>query len=259
MLRQQTDESDALSAERVRVTPEELAAAISRLDARKDANQRHADATIPIGEAVQQLGLEATPEEILAEVRTVRASKPKRRLGLRARLGVAALVVLSLMGGEAVYSFYGPPWGWISRPADETVTFTSAPVATPGRIQLAPSLLVGSGSGKMLLLSEVGDDQPIHCGYGGGAFQQYSPGASTAWTLIKHGGKVYVRGWTLDMSPVVLAKAGADVSTVGDAHFRVPITLPVSGFTVVTDAGSDTLFHAVNIHLDKHAYEKWQP
>lgn len=256
-------------AAKVRVTPEELAAAISRLEARKDADERQVDGTIPIGEAVQQLGLEATPEEILDEVRAARASKPKRRLGLRDRLGVAALVVLSLLGGEAVYSFYGPPWAWISRPADQTqaVTFTPAPVDTPGHIQLDPSLiqlnpslLVGNASGKLVLLSEVGDDQPVHCGYGGGAFQQYSPSASTAWTLIKHNGQVYVRGRTLKMSPKVFSSEGADVTAVDtDPGFVVPVTLPLNGFQVRPNAGNDIEFHAVNIHLDKHAYEKWQP
>lgn len=248
----------------VRVTPEELAAALSRIEARKDAGQRHTDGTIPIGEAVQQLGIDTTPEEILAEVRTARASKPKRRLGLRDRLGIAALVVLSLLGGEAVYSFYGPPWAWISRPSDQTqaVTFTlPPPQAVPKRISLDPNLLVNTASSKLVMLSEVGDNQPVHCRYSDGRFQQYSPEDNQqSWELIKHDGKVYVRGRTLKMSAKVFSTAGADVTAVyNDPGFASPITLPVNGFDIVPGAGNNIEFHAINIHLDKHAYEKWQP
>ena len=80
------DNPDILSqpAAQVRVTPEELATAVSRIEARKDTDQRRADGTIPIGEAVQQLGLAVTPEEVLAEVQVARAQqaahrKPPRR------------------------------------------------------------------------------------------------------------------------------------------------------------------------------------
>jgi len=64
-------EAPSQPAAQVRVTPEELATALSRIEARKDAGQRHADGTIPIGEAVQQLGLDTTPEEVLAEVQAI--------------------------------------------------------------------------------------------------------------------------------------------------------------------------------------------
>ncbi len=74
MLRQEDPHPtpDTLSAAQTRVTPEELAHAIASLEARRLDETRHQENTIPIGEAVRELGLDATPEEVLAEVRAQR-------------------------------------------------------------------------------------------------------------------------------------------------------------------------------------------
>ena len=250
------DNPDILSqpAAQVRVTPEELATAVSRIEARKDTDQRRADGTIPIGEAVQQLGLAVTPEEVLAEVQVARAQqaahrKPPRRRRLALLSGVG-LAVLGLIGWWSV------PHATQSQAPNVN---QSAVQETPRRILLDPNLLVGDKTGKLVMLSEVGDDQPVHCRYSGGSFQQFSPGNNVElWQLVKHGGKVYVRGRILKMSPKVFLSQGADVTAVdNDPEFSVPITLAVEGFDVLPGVGSNVEFHAVNIHLDKHVYEKW--
>ncbi len=61
-----------VSAAQARVTPQELAQATAAIEARQNAIAQHEAATIPIGEAVHQLNLEATPEEVLAEVQAQR-------------------------------------------------------------------------------------------------------------------------------------------------------------------------------------------
>lgn len=240
----------------VRVTPEELAAAIARLEARRAG----ADGKIAIGDAVTELSLDATPEEVLAEVRAgqiVSAGQTPqavRRKGLSSRERVGLIVA----GGAIAWGLMGyflvssPP---SASPAAVSPTINVSP--PPQRLSLNPNLLVGERSGKMVLLSEVGDAQPVHCGYSSGSLQPYSPGAGTQWTLIKHGGKTYVRGWILKMFPAVLAQDGADVSTNGDPAYAVRLTLPVRGFEVSTPDGDDAKFHASNVHLDGHAYEKW--
>ncbi len=77
MLRQEDPHPtpDTLSAAQTRVTPEELAHAIASLEARRLDETRHQEGTIPIGEAVRELGLDATPEEVLAEVRAQREAR----------------------------------------------------------------------------------------------------------------------------------------------------------------------------------------
>lgn len=113
---------------------------------------------------------------------------------------------------------------------------------------------------KIELLSEVGDDQPFYCyyDYGSGSFYSYSSltGPAWSWMLIKHNGQVYVRGGMPRMSAYALQKDGAHVTW--DSDSGIPVTLPLSGFQVIAGTGDEkTGLQAVNIHLDKHAYEKW--
>ena len=241
------------SAAQVRVTPEELAAAVTALQIRKEGSP----GTIAIGDAVDELGLDATPEEVLAEVEARRVAKARPFSQKRLKVLLAALAALV---GMSV-------WGISQRPPDNpsynvhTVPNTYASLNKPGRIYLDSTLLVGDASGKIMMLSEVGDDQPVHCTYDlrTGGFSQYTPGnAQILWTLVKHGGKVYVRGHMQKMSPKVFSVLGADVTSIdNDPQFSIPVTLPIDGFTVEPGAGSAVEFHANDVHLDKYAYEKW--
>jgi len=150
------------------------------------------------------------------------------------------------------------------RQTQDHQTAVSANISSvPVPISLDPNLLVGDAAGKLVMLSEVGDNQPVRCTFDnqGSLLRQYYPSnAQALWTLIKHNGKVYVRGRMLRMSSKVFLSDGADVTNVdNDPLFAVPVTLPLNGFLVLPNVGNEGEFHAVNIHLDKHAYEKWQP
>ncbi len=113
------------------------------------------------------------------------------------------------------------------------------------------------------MLSEVADNQPVHCrlinSFSDCSFAPYlSDDAGEQWTLIKHDGKVYVRGWILRMSEKVFQTNGIDVSAHQDGtNFVVPITLPLKSFQVIPGPGNNIEFHAQDIRLDKHAWEKW--
>jgi len=259
------DNPDILSqpAAQVRVTPEELATAVSRIEARKDTDQRRADGTIPIGEAVQQLGLGVTPEEVLAEVRAARAQRATQRKGPspRQRLGLMLGVGIGLVGLV----------GWWSVPRVDPNQVPphvalSVPQTVLRRLPLDPNLLVGDKTGKLVMLSEVGDEQPVRCGYFAGGLRQYTPGGTgVTWILIKHGGRVYIRGWMLKMSPKALAANGTGISASRTSSHVVAVTLPVDGFmektpdTSGTQMYSDTILPVEDVRLDKHAYEKWNP
>ena len=67
-------------AAQIRVTPEELAAALSALEADKQEAVRHRESTVPIGEVVSEMNLEVTPDEVWAQVQ-------KQRSGRRPFLG----------------------------------------------------------------------------------------------------------------------------------------------------------------------------
>jgi hypothetical protein len=70
------EESLEAPAAAERVTAEELTAALRRIGDRREAELRAG--RITIGEAVKDLKLEATPEEILAEVQALRVPVPKK-------------------------------------------------------------------------------------------------------------------------------------------------------------------------------------
>ncbi len=77
-----------LPAAQIRVTSEELTAALVALEASKQEALRRQEeearllaATIPIGQAVKDLSLDATPEEIWAEVQAQRGAEDRREEG----------------------------------------------------------------------------------------------------------------------------------------------------------------------------------
>ncbi len=77
MLRQEDPQPtpSTLSAAQTRVTPEELAHALAALEARRLDETRYEENTIPIGQAVSELDIDATSEEVLAEVLAQRRAK----------------------------------------------------------------------------------------------------------------------------------------------------------------------------------------
>ena len=243
-------------AAKVRVTPEELAAAITRLEARKDSHQHQADGTVAIGDVVQELSLTLSPEDIEAEInqqRAERSSVKTRRKGDTRGFRLLAVAI-----GIA----------WIS-------TFSSQlPRQPPGMSTLSASstLLVQDSirGGKILrTLGEMPNDKPVLCMFD----QTYNSGFTSyseprdAWIIIKHDGKVYLRGWTERMSYAAQRAAGK-ITIYDDPNnnyspgidaARVPITIPLDGFKCVEDQSSINYVLAADVHLDKHAYEKWNP
>ena len=69
---------------------------------------------------------------------------------------------------------------------------------------------------------------------------------------------ITVRARPTTPSPVAMAhepSCPAALASILPPHSWM--TLPLKGFDVVPGVGNYIEFHAVNIHLDKHAYEKW--
>lgn len=253
-----SSEAAAPPAAQVRVTPQELAAAIARLEAR----QGETDGTIPLGDAVQELGLNATPEELLREIEAGRARQQERPIGprkarvLRVALSGLAAAVLIVSGLVVARTGSAPP------PPTFTVTAPAAPQAAP--IAAPDTLLVRQRDGKMVLLSEVPNDQPVLCELAatetGAKLADFAP-ASSHWTVIKHGGKVYVRGWIGDMSNTALRSTTVtlhDLAYYVTSGMRpVPITLPLSGFQSPPGLTSDNMISASHVIPDEHLKEKW--
>lgn len=259
MLRHEDNqETPAPTAAQARVTPQELTEALARLEAR----QEDGEGTIPLGEAVQELGLKATPEELLCEIEAgrTRSQEGQARTHQRRsdRLKVGSVFALAFLMFGAMFAFLRTPVH--PRPVPPVVAATvPEPQAPPLSITIDPHLMVGDTSGKIVEFSDVGDDQPVLCGYVYGTFEPYSfNGSGPFWTVIKHHGQVYVRGWMSQTAQQVRQKNGADVEQDSSPVFSIPVTLPLDGFQVVPIENDHEEFHAMNVHLDKHAYKKWE-
>lgn len=91
------------SAAEYRVSAQELSHVVTIIQARKEAEARQRANTVALGDAVEQLGLDMTPEELLAEIRADRSrrsggSRPKRQLTAQRRTFATFAVCAGLAG-----------------------------------------------------------------------------------------------------------------------------------------------------------------
>ncbi len=140
------DETQDLPAASQRVTAEELSRAVSALDEARAAEQIYG--TAPIGQVVEELGLDATPEEIWAQVQQQRAADMAKTAAVAlvktARVSPAARrrvrgwheikgwvwIAFWCFGGVGLVSHWvhpgGPPAGMVIKGDAQTVTSATA-------------------------------------------------------------------------------------------------------------------------------------
>ncbi len=280
MLKQDSAPTEqAASPAQIRVTPEELAKALAAVEARREQSSREAAGTIPIGEAVQQLGFDVTPEEIWAEVQAGRvahdaASKRRPRARRRAARILGTGTVLCLLLGT--YSFQSfNHWhelgeqsarqkvgalaaSQITVPASTTLV---TPVAPSANLTVDPDTLieVKAGQGRIeKTLSEIPNGQAFICSLSDNGTEFQPAGAyNSRWTLIKHKGKTYLRGWIPRMSARAMQVAGLDISDYlpEPASEYKPLTIALNG--IEDSLASGNVIQTLHFHLDKYAWEKW--
>ena len=79
MLKSQNTETQTPSLGKARVTPQELSEALAAIETRKQAEASRLAGTIPIEDAVSELHLDSTPEEIWAEVNAQRQKQAQEK------------------------------------------------------------------------------------------------------------------------------------------------------------------------------------
>ena len=235
-------------AAKVRVTPTELAAAIAALEARKQG----ASGTIAIGEAVDELSLDNTPNDILREIDAQRAQgTAKRRRKRRGLLGLAAALVAAGMAGVILRPHTPLP----------SVSTVAAPQSSP--------------------LSDIRDEQQVYVdthglkqiidGTSASQVQVFTSNDGIRWGLIKHGGKTYVQAYTLQATektlttkPITIVNSedhygsnGAGFDDYGTLYPTVEVTLPVTAF--LYQDSEQTPKHAqitvADVHTDSHLWD----
>lgn len=300
-------------AAQTRVKTEELAHALAAIEARRqDEACRMAD-TVALGDAVRDLQLDVTPEEILAEVQTQRARQQKRVVTEQTRpsetwpvFGMTAKILCAIIG-----AFLFLAWAISPVPHPQSVVPISSPlvaVTPPAPVNLIPpvyepipTLLQTNQerltefyrSGRPLV--DLPDNLAFTCDVIAGRdilrdslpqnnFMPHRPfPGRIGWTFIKRQGQMYVRGWvpkryTQSIESAALVHVYNSLTAYDLGRQPRPITLRVDGMTfremyICTEpAGVDgykkfdvhspmtgsSQFTASHVHLDSHAWEKWQ-
>jgi hypothetical protein len=85
--------TDSAAAENARVTADEFTAALRAIESRRSADAAQRAETVEVGETIRELGIDASPEQILAEVEAIRArnsEQEKTKTDVRAKAQQAA-------------------------------------------------------------------------------------------------------------------------------------------------------------------------
>lgn len=185
-----------------RVTPRELAEAVAAVE-RRHADPPRQDGRISLGEAVEQLGLDATPEELLAEVESRRRAEALFRFAQaqrrrRVRWGATVLAAGALWAGGVVGA------AQVQRratPPLSTVTYSAPSPVDPARIVVTERTAAGP---VVKTLAEVPEGAPalvrpdvlsrvIDIDGTSRAAIDWHEGQS--WTLVRRANRVYLRGY----------------------------------------------------------------
>lgn len=329
MLQHTENEPEPVTAAQTRIKTEELARAVAAIEARRQRDAQALVGTLVIGEAVEELSLDMTPEEILAEVKSQQeeqreqeeasglyphehgdtSNTPSWRMPAWLLAGsiVSALTIIIWWGTanqtQPISSTVYPPpvvtqnYPTVNPhflPGQAPPTFYRTPPShmitrIPDGVGFgcAPHTLDRVLTGENLANIQVYDGEEAFL-YGRRPFADSLPPVPPTtisyrvqggWTLIKHKGRVYVRGWAYlpNLAPTSIRV----FNTPGAPEIKdkaSEITLPTQGihyegmyeriFNVAqgTDPGSglyraapgDQLeIRATDVHLDSHAYENW--
>ena len=254
-----------------RVTPEEFSAAVIAIQKRRAEEERLLSETVAVDEVVRDLNIDATPEEILAEVEAQRKAKIQPRMPAPPRSssdrsvpileqrksfkpvrspryklfeGMAGFVaataatigILAAIFGTNPFHIFG---GKVNEP------LTSIPVGHHVTITNSElDRLINGGAPSSIYVT---DHENLH----------FSP-----WTIVNEGGKYYI--WAYAVSPLPTDLQHTSITLYNDAG-DVPgedatnLTVPVSslkGSSVYGD-GDDGQITVNKLVLDNHKDDDW--
>jgi hypothetical protein len=258
MNEQATDAAD------VRVTAEELVKAVAAVEKRKVNSAPPPSDTILLGEAVQQLHLDVTPEDLLAEIRAQKRQNSSNlntypviteRQGntgnaLAAGIGLAILLFLSF---QVIYLHYAlaraatvlpPPAPSMSLSAPDAVTTeTPAEVETTPPVEATePATGTSSGAVEMKSLAEIAEGESADCDFD--SLQALASGKSPEkvmggvnmpwddklWTITRSDGQFKVHCFASSNDAVRIANGQAGHPYASPGENLTEFLLPVERF-----------------------------
>ena len=292
-LRKLSSEEEVLEgsrgADRHRVSAQELALAVAALE------QRHADAAqsqaelLSVGEAIRELGLPFSAQELWAEVQARRVKRGSDRtsfsllrLWLKSRGKAAGFTLAAALLATTVA--YGVQSGSVAEELSRNPVqhITLADVAkyeivrepTPQDNRLCtlaevPDNVTVIVNANTLSLDNTYVDQNTQNDTPE-RLPQAAEGAPNVWRIVKEEGKLYVRGWVAyDVSASAARLSGVTLystpTALGGGHRMLPFTLRatrgITGtqnmLTYRATGGEWESLHFDRVRMDGHAREKW--
>jgi hypothetical protein len=287
-------EADSASAAAAaRATPDEISQALAAIEARRMQAQRFDQETVPIGEVVSQLGLEVSPDEVLAEVEARRRASAEggqeRRQAEGAARQAASVDAVRVRRSRAVLAaagLAGIVFFMLGLGTVRSVSVPAPPLTAPVAVSeggsvstVNPGTLVqdrGPDGGTILrTLSEVPDGRMVRATLTTsntlrGTFltlQDYAEeGGRGGWRVVKHGDSIYVRGWIPRTSDAALPGRSIvlynDPGQVGEGVTPLPVTVPMDALRVADDQhGMRQAGYLLieSIQTDGHLHDAWWP
>lgn len=273
------------------ISAQELARAVASLEQRRAEADNSREETLPVAEAVRELGLPFSSQEVWAEVQIWRSSLagetkgPSRlRAWMKSRKKATAFTLSALLLASAVA--YGVQTRsvaeeWAKYPVQH-VTLTDVsdyeivqePTAHGVRLcTLAevPENTTVSVNADTLSIDNEYVDQNTQNDTPERLPQAATNGVPSVWPVVKHKGRLYVRGWAAyDVSPDAARLSGITIYSspiaLSGSTKMLPLTLPATSSPYTgrwnkmtsraTGAGWESI-HFDRVRLDKHAGEQW--
>ncbi|MCW3055165.1 MAG: hypothetical protein JWN14_4335 [Chthonomonadales bacterium] len=207
------------SAAQYRVSAQELSHVVGIIQARKEAEARQRANTVALGEAVEQLGLEMTPDELLAEIQADRArrsggsgaARPKRQNPTQRRTvatfavcaGLAAMMVSSIHMHNMRRAMWESRNSSFFAPHEYVYETTPTPMQTevvqtmdePTQAMATPSVEVTTSVGMFSPFSQFGENALADAEFD--SVQELANGKSESEILARPNGIFEDRLWTL--------------------------------------------------------------
>ncbi len=238
----------------LRVTPQELAEAVAAVESRREGEGGGRD-TIAIGDAIEQLGLSVTPQEVYAEIRRKQAAQqqatipavmpvalPKKRLRFRAILW--RTVITASLIGNAVWLAAPVPTRQVVFETGKSTPASMKPFVQGGSIRASEVTAERPGYAKLYQLHELatGSALPkntmLRADY-------FSAGAGESqWKISKLDGKYVVQGYTYPEGQSSMHMNNGTVVSGDKANFfshnmndetMLPRTIPLDEFKSIID------------------------
>ncbi len=250
-------------------TTQEIAQAIASLEARSASHADQAAQTVTVSEVIQHLGLDMTAEDVLAEIHARRARQAKTPTPLRKKRIAGILAGGALAIAWALGELFTPQYD-NSLPPPPPAAAQASFFPMPKPLGIAPNALVQDTVGDATVLktlAEIPDGHPVKYNF---LSEGAADGSEPLWTLVKHQGKVYLRCWTVPMSPQAMQQASLSTGITlfcgqggldSNVRATAPLTLALQGITLPdgVSLGGRNSVPASRLHLDQYAHEKWKP